>query len=96
MPQSLCDAVTGKLYNDRSEATFNAAEQQDFRTNRERLWKTIRGDVDVEFSHKLVDVQQCGDGVVIEFANGHRANGSLLVAADGVHSFGEAIISAQL
>lgn len=95
MPQSLCDAETGELYNDRSPAALNAAELKDFRTNRERLWTTIRGNLEIKFSHKLVDVQRRGDGVVVEFANGDRAHGSLLVAADGVHSFSKPNIPSQ-
>lgn len=87
MPQSLCDAATGKEFNDRSEAAFNAEKFKDFRTNRERLWAMVRGRIEVEFSHKLVDMQQHNDVITAEFANGKKVEGSLLVAADGIHSF---------
>ncbi|KAK4501620.1 hypothetical protein PRZ48_007429 [Zasmidium cellare] len=85
LPQSLCDAVTGEAYGS-TAAAFHAAEHRSFRTNRERLWKTIRGDVVVEYGCKLVKIEHHEHKVVAKFANGKKVEGSLLVAADGVHS----------
>ena len=78
--------VTGERY---SVGPFRAGYSKDFRCNRERLRSLIRGDVEVEFGWKLVGFSSRGDGVTAEFGNGERVEGSLLVAADGVHSFSE-------
>lgn len=72
-----------------STGAFKASHSKDFRTNRERLRRTIRGDVKVEFGHKLVCFEASAGGVNVEFANGVKLRGGFLIAADGVHSFSQ-------
>jgi 2-polyprenyl-6-methoxyphenol hydroxylase-like FAD-dependent oxidoreductase len=44
------------------------------------------GDEHLRFGHELTGVEQTGDEVICTFANGERATGDFLVAADGVYS----------
>ncbi|KAF2103096.1 FAD/NAD(P)-binding domain-containing protein [Rhizodiscina lignyota] len=80
----LTNLVTGEHYG---AGAYSSGYSKDFRSNRERLRKMIQGDVKVEFGFKLVNFEMHRTGVTAEFANGIKVEGTLLVAADGVHSF---------
>ncbi|MCJ1319462.1 hypothetical protein MMC15_004798 [Xylographa vitiligo] len=61
-----------------------------FRANRNALrqWISDCGEegMDIRYNHRLKSFQSKPSGVHVEFENGARFSGSLLVAADGVHS----------
>lgn len=63
-----------------------------FRANRNLLREFLMEGVDVGFEYELVDVEvhQEGHGkyAVAKFKNGEMVTGSLVVGADGIHSFG--------
>ncbi|KAJ4349756.1 uncharacterized protein N0V89_008374 [Didymosphaeria variabile] len=83
----LVNVVTGERF---AAASFKeGASTRDFRTNRERLRGVIMGDVagSVEYGCKLVSFMLTTSGVRVVFENGVDVEGSVLVAADGVHSF---------
>ena len=68
-----------------------------FRANRNALrqWISDCGDenMDIRYGHRLESLENKPDGVHVEFGNGARFIGSLLVAADGVHSTGKSMVA---
>ncbi|KAF3807910.1 FAD-dependent monooxygenase nscC [Colletotrichum gloeosporioides] len=82
----LVNLTTGERF---AAASFKeGASTRDFRTNRERLRGVIMGDVAgrVEYGCKLRSFSSTTSGVRAEFENRMVVEGSVLVAADGVHS----------
>lgn len=72
-----------------SVASFEeGVSARDLRTNWERLRGVIMGDVEgmVEYGCKLQSFVSSGFGVRAEFENGMVVEGSVLAAANGVHS----------
>ena len=82
----LTDTVTGEMTDN---STYSPAVVKEFRSNRRRLRLLIQGDLYTEFNHKLISVEEENDAIIACFANGVRVSGDLLVAGDGVHSFGK-------
>ncbi|GJJ73295.1 hypothetical protein EMPS_05653 [Entomortierella parvispora] len=79
--------------------------QEFFRANRFRLREFLmkgrvneRSPIDVRFQHVFEGYEVLSDkkGVVAKFANGERVEGSILVAADGVHSTVRKLVLPQI
>jgi hypothetical protein len=83
---NLINIITGEKLGG---GAFKPEFLKDFRANRKQLRLTIQGDVNVEFNHRLINIESKGDSVIASFANGAQVTGNLLVAADGIHSFSE-------
>ena len=70
-----------------------------FRANRNALrqWISDCGEegMDIRYNHRLKSFQSKPSGVHVEFENGARFSGSLLVAADGVHSTGKSMVALE-
>lgn len=68
-----------------------------FRANRNALrqWIADHGEesMDIRYNHRLKSFQNTSGSVHVEFENGARFSGSLLVAADGVHSIGKSTVA---
>ncbi|OAG07977.1 FAD/NAD(P)-binding domain-containing protein [Paraphaeosphaeria sporulosa] len=82
----LADVETGARF---AAASFKeGASARDWRTNRERLRGAILGDVAgrVEYGCKMASFTRTSSGVRVVFENGMDVEGTVLVAADGVHS----------
>lgn len=82
----IIDMVTGEMAN---VSPYSSEAIKDFRCNRKRLRLMIQGSLKIEFNHKLTSIREDNDAVVASFANGAEVSGDLLVAADGLHSFGK-------
>lgn len=69
------------------------------RANRNALrrWIIDQGDdeLDVRYGHKLKSFSGQSGDLTIEFENGVHFNGSLIVAADGVHSSGKSCMTSS-
>jgi 2-polyprenyl-6-methoxyphenol hydroxylase-like FAD-dependent oxidoreductase len=86
MSTNLMHIITGEKLG---AGPFKPEFLKDFRANRKQLRLTIQGAVNVEFNHRLVNIESKDDSVIASFANGAQITGDLLVAADGIHSFSE-------
>lgn len=82
----LVDLESGARF---AAASFKeGASTRDWRTNRERLRRIILGGVAgrVEYGCKMASFASTSTGVKVVFENGMEVEGTVLVAADGVHS----------
>lgn len=79
---------TGSVSGERAKyAQPNTTDSKTLaRLNRRRLRDLLAEGVEVRWEHKLKRVETADGSVRAEFENGDTVDGSLLVAADGVHS----------
>lgn len=83
--------------NANSETLFNpeppgpGQNEALFRANRSVLRNWLATGVDLRYEHKLVSVEGIPGDVKAIFENGTEHGGSMLIAADGVHSTGKMI-----
>lgn len=62
---------------------------QSYRCSRSKLAELLAYGLDIELGCKLHKIEQKDSGVQLHFENGKTAEGSLIVAADGIHSVGK-------
>lgn len=95
--QTLRDVSTGKtlLAPPEPEGPAGTSDRAVFRANRNalRTWLRDHGEreVDVRYEHKLKSFQGEVGNAQVQFENGVRVEGSLIVAADGLDSTGKLI-----
>ncbi|KAL0031237.1 hypothetical protein WJX77_010786 [Trebouxia sp. C0004] len=78
------DAYTGATLL--SESPREPKAPQSYRCSRFKLGQLLAQGLDIEFGCKLDRVEQKASGVQLHFEGGKTAQGSLIVAADGIHS----------
>ena len=100
MDQTLRDVRTGKTLMAPEPARAGTSQQARFRANRNALKIWLRdfgqGKLDVRYRHKLKSLQGELGSVKVRFENGVHCEGSLIVAADGVHSTGKLMLPQRL
>jgi len=80
---------SGTLLNDIAlEPLIHAVGQRPYPVARRDLQQLLLGAFpgSVHLGHECVGVEETDSGVIAHFANGHRAEGDVLVAADGIRS----------
>lgn len=80
------DAYTGATLL--SEPLREPKAPQSYRCSRSKLGQLLAQGLDIEFGCKLDSIEQKASGVQLHFEGGKTAEGSLIVAADGIHSVG--------
>ena len=81
------DAYTGATLL--SDPPREPKAPQSYRCSRSKLGQLLAQGLDIEFGCKLDRVEQKASGMQLHFEGGKTAEGSLIVAADGIHSVGE-------
>lgn len=68
----------------------NANKEDLLRANKRKLRDFLAESVEIRWDHRLRSISTTeSQSVTAEFENGESVRGSLLIAADGVHSIGE-------
>ena len=80
-------AVKDSAYTDER---LNEKLQPLIRVNKRKLRDLLAEGVEIRWDHRLKTIHASQDSVKAEFENGQTVDGSLLIAADGVHSVGKA------
>lgn len=65
---------------------YNLPSSLHYRLNRKMLRQLLCTDIDVNWGKRLTDYEATEDGVVVNFADGTRTEGSMLLAVDGKNS----------
>ncbi len=100
--QALRDVSTGKtlLAPPEPEGPAGTTDRAVFRANRNALRTWLRDDgereVDVRYEHKLKSFRGEVGNAQVQFENGVRMEGSLIVAADGLHSTGKLVTAPKV
>jgi 2-polyprenyl-6-methoxyphenol hydroxylase-like FAD-dependent oxidoreductase len=85
------DARHGKMRESESESN----DDYPCRVNKRKLRDLLAENIDIRWEHKFKSLQVDTDNVTATFENGETVKGSMIVAADGVHSIGMQSTSAQ-